>query len=90
MIGVFKKWLTARFSPQRDESILEAYRIIFNSPHGEILLNHWMDDVYCTVLPETATDIELATHNGRRSFIDDILRRLEMAMKKPNETEVIA
>lgn len=68
-----------------DEETLRAYAI-FNSPDGQRVLQHWLDNVYCDVY-EGNNQIDLAHHNGRRSAIHEILQNIHHA-ENPSATEV--
>lgn len=58
--------------------LLQSYQLAFNNYHAQVVLQHLLDDIYCTVYKGT-DPIELAYHNGRRSVIDDILRNIDYA-----------
>ena len=77
-IAALRMWLTAKWYRGLDPSLLEAYRATFSSPHGERVLFHLFDTVYCTVYAGT-DPLAAALHAGRRSIVQEILENLDMA-----------
>lgn len=73
------RWLRRKWQPI-DEGTLRAYAI-FNTADGQRILQHWLDTVYCQVY-EGSNQIELAHHNGRRSFVQEVLQNIQ-AMESP-------
>ena len=71
------EWILRKWTRQPDppDQIRQAYQVAFGSVHGQIVLQHLVDNVYATVC-YSKDDIELATHNGRRSVIQDILENV--------------
>jgi len=74
----FTEWLTRRWSPQPLDELCVAYQITFSTPHGQLVLQHLLDEVYCQTCP-SLDPIALATHNGCRSVVQDILEKIEIA-----------
>lgn len=70
-------WLRYKWSGI-DPSILQSYQVAFSGPHGEAVLKHLMDEIYCKVC-HSKDPIELAMHNGRRSVVQEILENIDLA-----------
>jgi hypothetical protein len=56
-----------------------AYMHCFNSIYGKVVIQDLLDNVYCTVY-EGNDPIEMATHNGRRSAVHEILKQIDLAV----------
>lgn len=74
-------------------TIAQAYEDCFNTPPGQKVLEHLVNNVYATVY-EGIDPIGLAYHNGRRSVVQDILLNREMAKgfqqtDEPVKTETV-
>lgn len=79
MNSITRWWRTKwQRQPALTKELLEAYRMTFRSPHGELVLSHMLEKTYCTVYEGTDA-IEAATWNGRRAFVQDILENIESA-----------
>lgn len=72
------EWLIHPFEVQESKDLLDAYNITFSGLHGGRVLQHLLDNGYCTVYVGT-DPIELAYHNGRRSVLQEILVLLDQA-----------
>lgn len=95
MLSVIRTWLEGLWQPPvaNNQELIQAYVATFlGSPHGRVVLQHMIDATYATVC-ETFDPIALATHNGRRSVIDEILRNIDagafpqkyqLSMEAPN------
>ena len=84
MTTTIKSWLKTLWTPPKThKDILLAYSMTFRTPFGAIVLEHLMDEVYCTICPEDSPTA-LAEHNGRRSVVDEILRNIDTA-ESPNK-----
>lgn len=78
MKGAILRWLERKWEPAAPEPLMEDYLAVFTSPAGKRLLQQWLDNVYCTVYGgQTAEDLWM--HNGRRTFVHEILANLEEA-----------
>jgi hypothetical protein len=73
-----RQWLTRKWSREAGPTLAESYRVTFTGLHGERVLQHLMDGVYCSVY-EGKDPIEAAHHNGRRSVVQEILENLDLA-----------
>lgn len=74
----FSEWLAHKWGRKQEADLAEAYRATFQTFHGQRVLNHLLDNVYCSIY-EGKDAIEGATHNGRRSVIHEILEVLDQA-----------
>lgn len=79
----FSEWLGRKWQRQPQADLARAYRATFATPDGQRVLQHWLDHVYCTIY-EGADPIQMATHNGRRSFVHEILEALDLAEHPEN------
>jgi hypothetical protein len=70
-----KKWLPTKWRTQRDitqTQLEQAVFVCFSSFHGQLVLHHLLDSVYCTVY--TGTDhCSAADLNARRSVVQELL-----------------
>lgn len=82
----FSEWLARKWQRQIDEGLLQDYRAAFSTVSGQRVLQHWLDQVYCTIY-EGHDPIEAAYHNGRRSVIHDLLTNLDYA-EQPEKYQV--
>ena len=84
MIGRVADWMKHKWNRQVDSdqtTLLESYYITFSTFHGQQVLNHLMDSVYCTTY-EGRDPIEAALHNGRRSVVQEILENVDLVEHK--------
>lgn len=82
----FADWLLRKWSRQVDPGLLQDYQMTFSTASGQRVLQHQIDQVYCTVY-EGHDPIEAAHHNGRRSVIHDLLVNLDYA-EQPEKYQV--
>ena len=70
-----------------DPSVLKAYQTTFTgSPSGQLVLQHLMDNIYCTVYE--GTDVQAAlVHNARRGVIHEILQNIDAA-ERPDKYNI--
>ena len=91
MISTIRKWLFAkwRLIYQSDE-VVNAYGITFTSPHGQVVLQHLVDNIYCSIYEGNDPNACL-THNGRRSVVHEILMNIDLAQNpgKYNVREIL-
>lgn len=78
MMSRLKDWLPTKWQRTLPLDVLRAYAATFSTPDGRVVLQHLMDEVYCTTCP-TNDPIALATHNGRRSVVQELLENLDVA-----------
>lgn len=77
---IVKRWLNHLW--RKDESysteVLNAYRVTFTNPHGQVVLKHLMDTVYCEVAMSSDPHEAIAM-NARRSVVHEMLVWIDMA-----------
>ncbi len=76
--SIIRRWLGRRWRSQLDPALLQDYRATFSNPAGQRVLYHLMDAAYCQIYAGH-DPIELATLNGRRSLVHEMLENLDMA-----------
>jgi hypothetical protein len=74
----FRHWLSRKWTRRLEPGLADSYRATFSTFHGERVLQHLLDGVYCQVY-EGKDPIEAAHHNGRRSVVQEILENIELA-----------
>jgi len=79
----FYSWLIYKWKYDYDKSLLESYYITFSTEHGQRVLHHLLDSVYCTIY-EGLDPIMMATLNGRRSLVHEILENIDQ-VERPNK-----
>lgn len=82
----FTQWLMRKWQRQIDPGLLQDYQATYSTASGQRVLQHQLDQVYCTVY-EGHDPIEAAFHNGRRSVIHDTLLNLDYA-EQPDKYQV--
>ncbi len=70
-------WLSRKWQAP-DPHLLESYRATFTTLHGQLVLQHLLDSVYCQVY-EGTDPVAMALHAGRRSVIHELLENLDTA-----------
>jgi len=84
MLKAVKEWFQHRWLVNVDETdTWKDYQATFGSVPGQRVLQHLMDNLYCTIYGGTDPNEALA-HNARRSVVHEILLNLE----NPNKTAV--
>ncbi len=73
----FADWLGSKWRKRLDAHLAQSYQVTFSSLQGREVLQHLMDEVYCQVCPVN-DPIALATHNGRRSVVQEILEAIDI------------
>lgn len=74
----FTRWLVRKWTQFEQRELLNAYSVCFTGLHGRLILQHWIDNIYATVY-EGNDPLQLAFHNGRRSFVHEVLQAVDMA-----------
>ncbi len=78
MTRTIREWLGHKWRRRLDPNLGQAYQATFGTLEGRVVLQHLLDEVYCTVcLSKDPTDI--ITHNGRRSVIQEMLENIDLA-----------
>ena len=74
----FTQWLGRKWQRSPDPGLMRAYHVAFATLHGQLVIQHLVDQIYATVY-EGKDPLELAYHNGRRSVIHEILEQIDQA-----------
>jgi len=75
-----QRWLTFMWRPAVPRDIAQAYAITFNSFHGQIVLQHLLDNIYCRTSESSDPNVALA-HDARRSVIQSILENIDIGQR---------
>ncbi len=86
MTSHFRNWLSNKWRKRMDPALGQCYRVTFSTLEGREVLQHLLDEVYCQTCPVN-DPIALATHNGRRSVIQEILENIDLS-EQPNKYTV--
>jgi ribulose kinase len=79
MTRIFSEWLASKWQPGTDQKqLMQAYQVTFSTVQGQQVLQHLLDEVYCQTCP-VHDPIALATHNGRRSVVHEMLENIDVA-----------
>jgi hypothetical protein len=87
VLNAIRQWLPLKWRLLRTDHALQAYAVTFNTPHGQLVLQHLIDNIYCTVY-EGTDPVGLAHHNGQRAVVHSILENIDRA-KQPAKYEVM-
>jgi len=82
----FTQWLISKWTRKTDDNIAQAFQLTYSTPHGQLVLKHKMDNIYCTIY-EGNDPLKLAYHNGRRSVVHEELELIDEA-ENPRKHEV--
>lgn len=77
-LSVIRRWLAGKWRPQDRRELLKAYQAVFTSSPGQQVLQHLVDNIYCTVYIGN-DPIASALHEGRRSVVHEILENIDLA-----------
>lgn len=86
MTRFFKDWLSFKWRKTLDPHLAQAYQVTFSSLQGREVLQHLLDEVYCQTCPMN-DPIALATHNGRRSVVQEILENIDIGAQPQKYTQ---
>lgn len=78
MMKRLKQWFAYRWRRQDEEALRNAYHLTFSSLHGQQVLQHLLDTVYCQVYEGTNPQ-ECLIFNAKRALVHDILVNIDMA-----------
>ena len=78
MTRTMRAWLPSKWRRRLDPGLGQAYQVTFSSLQGRQVLQHLLDEVYCQTCPVN-DPIALATHNGRRTLVQEILENIDIA-----------
>ena len=76
MTSRFTSWLSMKWRREPRPDLLRAYAVTFGSPEGQVVLQDWMDEIYCQVCPINDPQA-LAEHNGQRKFLQRVLEAID-------------
>ena len=85
MNAQFSLWLRDKWSrgDQDATNLASDYRATFSTEHGHRVLMHMLGETYCQVLESSTVEsqnaLALATLNGRRIVIHEILDNIDLA-----------
>lgn len=85
MIARMTAWLGRKWQSPTQTDVLDAYRVTFGSLHGQLVLQHLMDTIYCQVYEGTDAQAALV-FNARRSVIHEILYNVDVATRPDHYT----
>jgi hypothetical protein len=74
----FREWLTRKWSRDLDaRQLAEGYRVTFSTLHGQLVLQHLLDSVYCQVY-EGNDSFLAGQHIGARRVVHTILLNIDV------------
>ena len=85
MTHTLRNWLQQKWHPRPAETMLRAYQATFSTMEGQLVLQDLLDRVYCQTCPSLDPQA-LATHNGCRSVVQDILEKIDQAQQPEKYT----
>lgn len=71
-------WLTRKWQRADVAELHQAYQVTFSTVYGQLVLQHLLNEVYCQTCP-SLDPLALATHNGRRSLVQEMLENIDQA-----------
>lgn len=83
---MIRDWLKHKWQREAQPTLAQDYQVTFSTPHGQRVLQHLMDQVYCMVY-EGTDSLAMAMHNGRRSLVQEILENIDRS-EQPQKYEV--
>lgn len=72
----FARWFQRKWQTFIIPEVEQAYRVTFSTPHGQLVLQHMLDNVYCTVY-DGFDPIACITHNARRTLVHEIIEAID-------------
>lgn len=78
MMSVIREWLTHRWQSIETRQTLQSYGVVFGGYHGQRVLQHMLDTIYCTIYEGSDPNLALV-HNARRSVVQEMLENIEQA-----------
>ncbi len=82
----FTEWMGLKWTRKTEASLSEDCQVTFSTPHGRRYLKFMIDNIYASIY-EGKDSIEMATHNGRRSVVHEILETIDM-VENPGKYEI--
>jgi len=78
MTARLAKWFQQKWRRAPGAEVLKAYQVTFSTLHGQMVLQHLLDEVYCQTCPSTNPN-DVLIHNARRTVIQEILENIDTA-----------
>ncbi len=80
MTTTLTAWFARRWQTQDADALRQAYHVTFSGQHGQQVLQHLLDSIYCQVYEGTDAQAALV-FNARRAVIHEILYNLDVAQR---------
>ena len=71
-------WLSRKWRKEPQPELARAYLLTFSTAEGRMVLQDWLDEIYCQTCPLN-DPLALAEHNGQRKFVQRILEAIDQA-----------
>lgn len=85
MITTLKTWFSCKWQQQDADALRQAYQVTFSGPHGQQVLQHLLDSIYCQVYEGVDAQAALV-FNARRAVIHEILYNIDVAQRPQHYT----
>lgn len=82
---LLRKWFSRKWQRHDPDELRQAYQVTFGSLHGQMVLQHLFDTIYCQVYEGTDAQAALV-FNARRSVIHEILYNVDVATRPDHYT----
>ena len=82
---LLRKWFSRKWQHHDPDELRQAYQVTFGSLHGQMVLQHLFDTIYCQVYEGTDAQAALV-FNARRSVIHEILYNVDVATRPDHYT----
>lgn len=77
MTKTFARWFRYKWRQLSANDVARAYHVTFSNLEGQLVLQHLLDNVYCTVY-EGSDPQEALVHNARRTVVQEILVNIDL------------
>lgn len=77
---ILSQWFARKWQRHDPDELRQAYQVTFSSLHGQMVLQHLFDTIYCQVYEGTDAQAALV-FNARRSVIHEILYNVDVATR---------
>lgn len=78
MTLAFRRWFRYKWRVLTKGELERAYHVTFNNVDGQVVLQHLLDNIYCTTYGGTDPN-EALIHNARRTVVQEILENIDLA-----------
>ncbi len=82
----FSDWLARKWLREEEPNLGESYRAAFSTDHGQRVLRHLLDTIYCSIYEGEDPQMAFA-HNARRSVVQEILENIDLA-ERPQQLRI--